>query len=167
MIAHHLNGIFNGLRSPDIKMHPAFDAEFFLDVLGNFSGQPDLFFMQILAGQLRQGVDLLFKDIIKAFILIAKIGRGIPHLQIQIFHALGIIQINALSFTKNIQAAWHNGQYRPRNSISTLRPTIARHSFDLILLLNGSFGHGSTTLENNDAHPPNPYKGYTAILPSS
>ena len=38
IIAHHFNGIFNGLRSPDVKMHPAFDPEFFLDVLGDPGG---------------------------------------------------------------------------------------------------------------------------------
>ena len=35
VVAHDFNGIFYGLRTPDIKMHPALDTEFFLNALGN------------------------------------------------------------------------------------------------------------------------------------
>ena len=57
--AHDLKRVLDGGCASDIKMDPALDPERVFDVLGDLGRQLDFFFMQILAGELRQGIQLL------------------------------------------------------------------------------------------------------------
>ena len=82
MVAHDLERVIHCLRAADVEMHPALDAVFFFDIGANRFRQLDLFLVQVLAGKLRQGVDLALEFIVEALVLVAEVDRGIPHLQV-------------------------------------------------------------------------------------
>src|SRR5882672_8394734 len=52
-----------------------------------------LFRVQILTGELRQPVDLILKCIVEALVAIAKTGRGVPHLKVEVWDTLPIIKV--------------------------------------------------------------------------
>ena len=85
----------------DVKMNPSFDLKGLFRALRDFRGKQYFFFVQILAGQLRQLVYLPLERIVVSFVAVTEIHGGIPHLHVKIFHAVLIVQIDPLGPVEN------------------------------------------------------------------
>src|ERR1700756_3085870 len=59
--------------------------------------------MQVLAGQLRQRVDLMLQCIIETAVLIAEIDRRVPHLKIEVRDSLIVKQVTAVASRENLR----------------------------------------------------------------
>ena len=53
--------------------------------------------MHVLTGDLRQPVDLALERVVQAAVGVAEVDRRVPHLQVEILAALGIVQIGAFA----------------------------------------------------------------------
>jgi hypothetical protein len=82
-VAHELERILDRLGAADIEVHPTLGAELALGILRDQRRELDLLAMEILAGDLRQRVDLALQRGVEARIGVAEIHRRIPHLQVE------------------------------------------------------------------------------------
>ncbi len=96
-VAHHLERIFDGLRTADIEVHAASPPPLGLGVLRDHFRQLDLGWVQILAGHLRQRVQLALHDLGQALVLVAEVDRRVPHLQVEELGALGVVHERAFA----------------------------------------------------------------------
>ncbi|RMO59452.1 hypothetical protein ALQ29_05598 [Pseudomonas marginalis pv. marginalis] len=100
-VTHHFQGVFDGLRTADVEVHTTVEAEFFLGVDRDHFRQLDLAFVQVLAGDLRQGVDLLFQRVVQARVGVAEVDRRVPHLQVEVGLVFGVPHIGAFATAEN------------------------------------------------------------------
>jgi hypothetical protein len=84
-------------------MYSSFFIESFFSTLDYFFRELDLFSVQILAGELRQFVDLLLERIVDAFVAVAEIDGGVPHLEIEIGCFVPIVKIAPFTTFKNVR----------------------------------------------------------------
>ena len=101
-VSNELEGIFDGLRAADIEMHAPFDPKTLLAMLGDTRGHLHLLRVQVLAGKLRQAIELAFQRLDQPAVLVAEARRGIPHLKIQVRYAMFIVEITAFAIDKNL-----------------------------------------------------------------
>ncbi len=102
-VAHQLQRIFDRLRAADVEMHATLQAELLLRVDGNRLGQLDAGLMQILAGDLRQHVDLALQRVVEALVAVAEVDRRVPHLQIEERHAGGVVHPAAFAMAEDLR----------------------------------------------------------------
>ena len=84
-------------------MHAPLLVPFAPGVLGDRLGKLDLGRMQVLARDLRQGVELLLHRLVEARIGIAEVDRRIPHLQVEVRHAGGVEEVAALAAREDLR----------------------------------------------------------------
>lgn len=82
-LADQLEGILNSLCAANVEMHAPRLAKVALDAFDYDVGKLNLFFMEILASQLGQLVNLFLESIVDALVGVSEIDRRIPHLQIE------------------------------------------------------------------------------------
>ena len=103
IVAHQLQRILDCLRAADIEMNPSLAPELALGVLGDHGRQFHLFAVQVLRGDLRQPVELPMCGVVQAFVAIAEIDGGIPHLQIEKRRAGLIVDVGAFAFLEEFR----------------------------------------------------------------
>ncbi len=84
-------------------MHAALHAPLPFGILRDHLRQLDLGRMQVLAGDLRQGVDLTLQHIVQALVGVAEVDRRVPHLQVEERRAGGVVQIAALAALEDLR----------------------------------------------------------------
>jgi hypothetical protein len=57
-VSHKFQAVFNGLSASDIKMNPPFFFKAPLICKADFFCEKNFFLMEVLAGELRKGIDL-------------------------------------------------------------------------------------------------------------
>src|SRR5207244_3353125 len=70
-VAHQLQRVLHGLRAADVEVHAALQPEALLVVLSDAPRELDLLLVQVLARDLRQGIDLPLERIVQSRIGIA------------------------------------------------------------------------------------------------
>ena len=100
-VAHHFQGVFDRLRAADVEVHTAVEAELVLGIDRDHFRQLDLAFVQVLAGDLRQRVDLLFQRVVQAWVGIAEVDGRVPHLQVEVGLVFGVPHIRAFAAAEN------------------------------------------------------------------
>src|SRR5262245_4749949 len=95
-VAHQLEAVFDRLAATNVEMHAALAAEFLLGVAGDDGRQLDLFAVQILACNLRQPLKLLAHGGVEALVAITEVDRRVPHLQVEVFFALRVVEEGAV-----------------------------------------------------------------------
>ena len=83
-------------------MDAARHAPGLLDALSDGRGEFDFFLVQILAGQLRQDVDLALQGVIQALVGVAEIDGGIPHLQIEERRSRLVVKIGSFAAAEDL-----------------------------------------------------------------
>src|SRR5437762_420653 len=101
-VPHDLERILDGLRSAHVEMHSPFDAEALFAGAGDARRHFHFLGVQILAGQLRQAVELALQRLDEPLIFVAEARGGIPHLEIEIRRALLVKQIRALATREDL-----------------------------------------------------------------
>src|SRR3990170_4779470 len=84
-------------------MHAALAAELGLGVARDDGGELDLLAVQILAGKLRQPGELARERLVEPAVAVAEIDRGVPHLQVEVGAAGGVVEEAALAALKNFR----------------------------------------------------------------
>ena len=79
---HEFNRVFNGLGAPHVELHAPFDSEGSEAFDRQSLGCQDLLFMEILAGQLWQLLELRYHRLYDALVTIAEVDRRVPHLEV-------------------------------------------------------------------------------------
>src|SRR5258706_10354465 len=87
-LAHQLERILDRLRAADVELYAAFQAEAALDALAHHPGELDFLAVQVLAGELRQLVDLRLERVVHRLVGVAEIDGRVPHLQIEVLAAM-------------------------------------------------------------------------------
>ncbi|MNF89182.1 hypothetical protein D3C84_716960 [compost metagenome] len=82
-------------------MHAPVQAELVPGIDRYHLRELDLALVQILAGDLRQRIDLLFQCIVQAGVGVAEVDRRIPHLQVEIGLVAGVPDIRAFAAAEN------------------------------------------------------------------
>src|SRR6267143_2110013 len=91
VVSHQLERVLDGLRATDVEMHAALGAELALRVLRDAGGELHFFTVQVLRGDLGQGIELAMRGSVQAWIAIAKTCRRVPHLQVQKRRAFSVV----------------------------------------------------------------------------
>src|SRR5438874_13405193 len=81
-VAHDLQRVFNRLCAADVEMNTPLNAKLGLVESRDGRREFDLFRVQILAGELRQLINLILERVVQTLIAVAEARRRIPHLQI-------------------------------------------------------------------------------------
>src|SRR5574337_924219 len=101
-IAHQFHRVLDGLGAPDIELHAPSHSEGPQTFGRQPLGHQDLFFVEILARQLGQLIELRLERIHNALIAIAEVYRRVPHLEIQVWFVVAIIEKAALAALKEL-----------------------------------------------------------------
>jgi len=102
-IADELQRILDGLRATHIEVHAALAPELALHVLSNGLGELDTSLVEVLAGHLRQHVDLALQRIVQALIAVTEIDRGVPHLQVEERHVRRVVHPAAFTAAEDLR----------------------------------------------------------------
>ena len=100
-VTHHFQRVLDRLRAADVEVHATVEAEFLLGVHRDHFRQLDLALVQVLAGDLRQGVDLLFQRVVQARVGVAEVDRRVPHLQVEVGLVFGVPHVGAFAAAEN------------------------------------------------------------------
>src|SRR5690606_22556590 len=96
-VADELEAVLDRLASTHVEVNTPLLAELLLGIAGNHRGQLNLLAMQVLARDLRQGVELPFDGIVQPGITIAEVDGRVPHLQVEILAAFAVIEERAFA----------------------------------------------------------------------
>ncbi len=102
-VAHDLERILDRLRTADVEMHAAIQTELLFRVDRDGLGQLDARLVQVLAGHLRQQVDLVFQHVVQTLVGVAEVDRRIPHLQVKERRARGIEHVAAFAAAEDLR----------------------------------------------------------------
>ncbi|MNV40031.1 hypothetical protein D3C71_1316310 [compost metagenome] len=102
-VAYDLERILDRLGAAHIEVNAARAAPFLLRVLSDPLGQLDLGGMQILAGDLRQRLQLLLHHGLESLVLVAKVHCRVPHLQVQVGRAFGVVHVAAIAACEDLR----------------------------------------------------------------
>src|SRR6516165_145324 len=102
-VAHELERILDRLRSAYIEMHATLAAELRFSIARDHGGEFDLLAVQILARDLRQPVDLALERVVETAVGVAEIDGRVPHLQVEILPALGVVEIRSLATVEDLR----------------------------------------------------------------
>src|SRR5262249_3113834 len=90
------------LRAADVEVDAAIDAEPRGVEPADRCRQLDLLRMQVLAGELRERLQLSRQRAVQTSVPVAETRRGVPHLQIQVRSAFLVVQVAALRPRKRL-----------------------------------------------------------------
>ena len=102
-IAHQFQGVFDGLRSPDVEVDAAMLSPGCFGMPGDQCCQFNFLAMQILTGELRQASELIDQGFVQAQIRVAEIDGRIPHLKIEIGSSICVEEKRALTAFKEFR----------------------------------------------------------------
>ena len=83
-------------------MDAALAAKLLLGVLGDHRREFNFLAMQILAGDLRQAIELFLHGIVQTRVGVTEVDRRVPHLQVEKLPTLTIINIRAFAALKHL-----------------------------------------------------------------
>ena len=101
VIPHDLERILDGLRTTDIEMDAPFDAEALLTGAGDARRHFHLLGVQILAGELRQAVELALQGFDQPRVFVTEARGGVPHLEVEVGCSLLVVEIAAVATGKD------------------------------------------------------------------
>ncbi len=84
-------------------MHATFNAQALFHHLAEGLGQLHLFGVEVLAGELRQGVDLPLECVIQPAVGVAEVDGRVPHLKVEVRCASLIEQVAAIAPAENLR----------------------------------------------------------------
>lgn len=102
-IPHELHRVFDGLRATHVELDPSLQAEGPQTFQRQLLGHQHFFFMEILAGELREAIQLGLQGIDDALVAIAKIDRRVPHLEIEIGLLLAVVEEAAFAILEKFR----------------------------------------------------------------
>src|SRR6266487_5341663 len=103
IVSHQFERVLDGLRTTDVEMDAAFQAELALGVSCDACGELYFFTVQILRSHLRQRIQLAMGGGVQPRIAVAETDRGVPHLEIQIRRAFSIVEIRTFTSGKKLR----------------------------------------------------------------
>src|SRR6476660_3376947 len=103
-IADELHGVLDRLCPSHVELDSPLETESTRTFFCQLLRQQDFFIMEVLAGQLRQAVELRFEGVDNRLVPVTEIDCRIPHLKIEIGLVLAVIEEAALTTLKEF---WH------------------------------------------------------------
>ena len=102
-IPHELHRVFDRLRAAHVELDPSLQAEGPQTFQRQLLGHQHFFFVEILAGELREPVQLRLQGIDDALVAIAEIDRRVPHLEIEVGFLLAVVEEAAFAVLKEFR----------------------------------------------------------------